>query len=404
MSISWPEAILHLDADAFFASVTQAVDSKLKGKPVVSGRERGIATAVSYEARALGVVRGMQCWRIKKEFPKVIITNSDYKLYHLFSKRMFSIINKYSPCVEIYSIDEGFADLKGLTKYLKTSYEQIGISIKNDIENSLGITVSIGISTTKSLAKIAANLNKPSGITIIPTQKRESFLKQIDVSKIWGIGRQNTVRLKRFNIKTAYDFSAQSENFIKKHFPKPFYEIWQELNGTSLFKVNPSLKKEYKSITKSHTVVPATNDKNILWARTLTHIEQAFLKARRYNYSVGRIYIFLKTQNFKYCGIEIQLSEKTPFPIMIRRRLHDAFEKIYKSNDLYRATGATIYGFSENNTTQQSLFFGNTKLKEKAEKIYPLYDSRKVNFGTILFEKTKELKKDRKLVIPNIKY
>lgn len=399
MTTSWPEAILHLDADAFFASVTQAVNPQLKGKPVVSGYERGIATAVSYEAKALGVTRGMPCWEIKREFPQVIIAHSDYKLYHLFSNKMFEIMKKYSPIVEIYSVDEGFADLKGLTKPLKMNYYEIGKAIKDEIENSLGITVSIGISTTKSLAKIAANLNKPSGLCAFPSEKTDELLKKTDISKVWGIGYRSAPKLRRFNINTAYDYAKSPETFIKKFFPKPFYEIWLELNGKSLFKVDPAIKREYKSITKSHTVTPATNEKNVLWARVLEHVEKAFLKARKYNYSVGRIFIYLKTQKFSYQGIEIKLSEKTAFPMMIRGELRKAFEKIYKSNNLYRATGATIYDFCESDKGQIEMFPQEPELNKKAEKIYPLFDERKVSFGVSLFE-TYKYPKNIKFSIP----
>ena len=401
MITSWPEAILHLDADAFFASVTQAVNPHLKGKPVVSGLERGIATAVSYEAKALGVTRGMPCWEIKRQFPTVIIAHSDYRLYHLFSNKIFSIMKKYSPTVEAYSVDEGFANLKGLQKPLNMTYEQIGRTMKDEIENSLGITVSIGISTTKSLAKIAANLDKPSGLCVFSKEQTGELLKKTDISKVWGIGYRSAPKLRRFGIKTAYDYTIRPESFIKKFFPKPFYEIWLELNGISIFKVDPNPKNEYKSITKSHTVIPATNDKNVLWARILEHVESAFLKARKCNYSVGKIFIYLKTQKFtphktgagfKYHGVEIKLSEKTPFPILIRRELHEAFDKIYNSNNLYRATGATIYGFCENGQGQIPLFFEKPKLVKSAEKIYPLFDNRKVNFGTSLFETQKRAK------------
>jgi DNA polymerase-4/DNA polymerase V len=392
MSTSWPEAILHLDADAFFASVTQAVNPHLKGKPVVSGMERGIATAVSYEAKALGVTRGMPCWEIKKQFPTVIIAHSDYRLYHLFSNKIFSIMKKYSPIVEVYSVDEGFADLKGLIKPLNMTYEQIGRTMKDEIENSLGITVSIGISTTKSLAKIAANLNKPSGLCVFSKEQTGKLLKKTDISKVWGIGYRSAPKLRKFNINTAYDYANRPESFIKKFFPKPFYEIWLELNGISIFKVDSNPKREYKSITKSHTVTPATNDKNVLWARILSHVENAFLKARIYNYNVGKIFIYLKTQKFTYRGIEIKLSEKTPYPIMIRRELREAFEKIYKPNVLYRTTGATIYGFTESNSGQIPLFSERPKLIKKAEKIYPLFDNKKVTFGTSLFETQKRAK------------
>ncbi len=384
MSTSWPNAILHLDADAFFASVTQAIRPELQGKPIVSGLERGIATAVSYEAKKLGVIRGMPCWEIKKQFPQVIITASDYRLYHLFSDNMFSVMKKYSPSVEIYSIDEGFMDLRGLEKPFNMSYEQIGKALKNEIENSLGITVSIGISITKSLAKIAANLNKPSGLTIAPKDQAKDLLKQTGIEKVWGIGYRSAPKLRALNIKTAYDFTIRPEGFIKSAFPKPFYEIWQELNGILLFSVDPQPKANYKSITKSQTITPAITNKSILWARILTHVESSFLKARKFNYSVGKIFLYLKTQKFTYHEIELKIPQKTSFPILIRKELRAGFKKIYHSNTLYRATGVTISDFSEDNSYQGLLFPESPIQKNKARRIYALYDKKQINFATTL--------------------
>lgn len=402
MTISWPEAVLCLDGDAFFASVTQAVHPELKGKPVVTGYERGIATAVSYEARKLGVVRGMRCWEIKKQFPSVIITSSDYRLYHLFSNKMFDVIRKYSPYVEVYSVDEGFADLKGMRRPLHMSYEQIAATIKREIEGSLGITVSIGVSVTKSLAKLAVNKNKPSGLTIIGGKDIDSILKETPVEKIWGIGGASTALLNKLGIKTAYEFTKKPEAFIKRYFSKPYQEIWRELNGEMVYGVNPNAKREYKSMTRSSTVTPATNNKDILWARLLGHIEDVFLKARNYNYSVKRVVLFLKSQDFHYHPIEIKLAEATSFPMAIRKELKEGFEKIYKKNILYRASGATIYDFCENTQKQASLFFGNSELETKAKKIYPIFEAKKVDFGTSLFDSERLIrkKKEIKLKLP----
>jgi DNA polymerase-4/DNA polymerase V len=402
MTISWPEAILHLDGDAFFASVTQAVHPELKGKPVVAGAERGIATAVSYEARKLGVTRGMQCWKIKKEFPQVVIAHSDYKLYHLFSDKMFEIMRKYSPCVEVYSIDEGFADLKGMRRPLHMSYEQIARSIKTEIENSLGITVSLGVSVTKSLAKLAANSHKPSGLTIVEGRDTLKLLKSTDVGKVWGIGYQSEALLHKLGITTAFDFANKPEIFIKRNFSKPFFEIWQELNGHIVYAVNPNAKREYKSITRSQTVTPPTNNKDILWARLLSHVEDCFLKARNYNYAVKKLTLYLKSQDFHHHAIEIKLLEATAFPITIRKELQEGFEKVYKPNVLYRATGCTIYDFSENSQKQASLFFTNSNLEQKAKKIYPIFESKKVDFGTSLFDSDRLIKskKEVKLSLP----
>ncbi|MDO8269878.1 MAG: DNA polymerase IV [Candidatus Levybacteria bacterium] len=402
MIISWPEVVLCLDGDAFFASVTQAVHPELKGKPVVTGWERGIATAVSYEARALGIKRGMPCWEIAKQFPHVTITHSDYRLYHLFSEKMFAVMRRYSPCVEVYSVDEGFADLKGMRRPLHMSYEQIAATIKREVENSLGITVSIGVSVTKSLAKLAVNSQKPSGLTVIPGKEIDQILKKTDIEKVWGIGFQTTAFLRKLNINTAYEFAKKSEPFIKQNFSKPYQEIWRELNGEMVYAVNPNAKREYKSITRSSTVTPATNDKDILWARLLVHVEDSFFKARNYNYAVKKVFIFLKDQSFHHHGIEIKLAEATSFPMSIRHELKEGFEKIYKKNMMVRASGATIYEFSENNQKQASLFFGNSEMETKAKSLYPMLESKKVDFGTSLFDSDRLIrkKKEIKLSLP----
>lgn len=402
MIISWPEVILCLDGDAFFASVTQAVHPELKGKPVVTGYERGIATAVSYEARKLGIVRGMRCWEIKKQFPNVTIAHSDYRLYHLFSEKMFTFMRKYSPCVEVYSVDEGFADLKGMRRPLHMSYEQIAQVMKKEIETSLGITVSIGVSVTKSLAKLAVNLNKPSGLTIVSGLNIDELLKKVDVSKIWGIGIQTSAFLKKLNVNTAYEFAKKPEWFIKRNLSKPYQEIWRELNGEMVYKVNPDIKREYKSITRSETVTPPTNDKNILYSRLLSHVEDCFFKARNYNYAVKKVFIFLKTQEFKYHGIEIKFTEATSYPMIVRNEISEGFKKIYKKGVFYRATGSTIMDFSENNQKQPSLFFNNPSLEKKAKNLYPMIESKKVDFGTSLFDNERLIrkKKEIKLSLP----
>lgn len=311
-------------------------------------------------------------------------------------------MRKYSPSVEVYSVDEGFADLKGMRRPLHMSYEQIAAAIKREIENSLGITVSIGVSVTKSLAKLAVNKNKPSGLTIVGGKDIDSILKETPVEKIWGIGGASTALLNKLGIKTAYEFAKKPDTFIKRYFSKPYQEIWRELNGEMVYGVNPNAKREYKSMTRSSTVTPATNDKDILWARLLGHIEDVFLKARNYTYAVKRLTIFLKSQDFHHHAIEIKLAEPTSFPLTIRKELKEGFEKIYKKGVLYRASGATIYDFCENNQKQASLFFSNPELEKKAKKVYPVYEAKKVDFGTSLFDSERLIrkKKEIKLALP----
>lgn len=402
----WPNVILHLDGDAFFASVTQAINPLLRGKPLVTGAERGIATAVSYEAKKLGVIRGMRTTEIRKKFPQCLIVDSDYTTYQLFSLKMFEILKSFTPLVEEYSIDEGFADIKGLQRPLNKNYLKIGKAIKEKIENSLGISVSIGISITKSLAKLASAINKPSGLMVVDGLSIEKLLAKIDVSDVWGIGQNTAAYLRKLGINTAFGFALQKEEFITSHLTKPFYEIWKELRGEKVYDLNFSGKQSYKSITRSQTFYPAINNQNILWARLIDHIEEAFKKARHLNYQVGKLAIFLKTQDFSYKATEIKLFEKTSYPLLIRSEIKKAFFKIYKNGVLYRSTGCTISDLTEKGDYQQSLFSETKISEEKVKKIYPILESKKIDFGTCLFDRVtiERNKKKMRLKTPMLSF
>jgi len=400
---SWPNVILHLDGDAFFSSVFQAVNPNLKGKPVITGSERGLATAVSYEARKYGIKRGMLTWQVKKICPECIILESDYELYALFSHKMFQILRTFTPIVEEYSIDEAFADIKGLRRPLNMSYGEIGQAIKNKIESSLGISVSIGISLTKSLAKLASSSQKPSGLTIVNGRNIEKLLMQTKIKDVWGIGENTSAYLEKFGVKTALYFALKSENFIQAHLTKPFHEIWKELRGEKVYELDIEGKQSYKGITRSQTFTPSTNDKDILWAKLLVHIEDAFKQARRFHYLVGKISPFLKTQNFEYHTSEIKLKEKVAYPYLIHKQLRQVFDSIHKKGVLYRSTGCHISDFQSDVTSDQmTLFERDQKLEAKMKKIYPLYEKKKIDFGSMLFDKNllDDRQEKKKLKIP----
>jgi DNA polymerase-4/DNA polymerase V len=181
-------AIAHIDGDAFFASVEQAVDPRLRGKPLVTGKERGIASSMSYEAKARGVTRGMPLHDIRRLCPDCIIMPSDHETYSLFSVRMFDIVRRYTGAVEEYSIDECFADLTGLGRPLRMSYRQMVERIRSDLDTELGMTFSVGLAPTKVLAKVASKWKKPSGLTVISGRHTEEYLGALPVEKVWGIG------------------------------------------------------------------------------------------------------------------------------------------------------------------------------------------------------------------------
>jgi DNA polymerase IV len=198
---SYPHAIVHIDGDAFFASWEQARHPKLQGRPVVTGKERGFAASMSYKANALGVVRGMRLGDIRRVCPDAVILPSDYETYSLLSKRLFAIVRRYTPDLEEYSIDECFADLTGLRRPLRMSYERIARAIKHDLDTELGFTFSVGLAHTKVLAKIGSKWQKPSGFTAIPGREIHTFLEQLPVEKVWGIAPQTTAILAKHGIR-----------------------------------------------------------------------------------------------------------------------------------------------------------------------------------------------------------
>ena len=389
---SWPHAILHIDGDAFFASVMRSVNPSLIGKPIITGKERGIATAISYEAKKFGITRGMPYFEIKKKCPECLFIESDYDLFSLVSGRMFSIMKKYTPYVEEYSIDEGFADITGLRRMYRQSYEEIALSIKKELENKLNITFSVGLSITKSLAKLASSFRKPSGFTPVRGKHIEYLLKNRTTRDIWGVGPNTTAYLEKHNIKTALEFALLPEKFITSHLSKPYYEIWQELRGKKIFELQLGKKKEYKSISKTETFTPPTNEKELLWSRLMSHVEDAFKKARVYNYTVGRVDIFLKTQKFVYKTAVYKLLTKTSFPLSIHAELRKTFESIYSSSHQYRTTGCTISDLEDAKMTQTSLF-EKTNDYTKTQKIYEVLSSGKVDFGTSLIADRHSTKK-----------
>lgn len=384
---SWPAAILHVDADAFFASVMQAEYPEYRGKPVIVGQERGLATAISYEARAYGVHRGMLTHQIKKVCPQCICLSSDFELFGLYSSRMFSILRRYSPTVEEYSIDEAFVDIKGMRRPLRMSYEQIARAIQKDVWDELHVGVSIGVSVTKTLAKVASGHNKPKGISVISARHIEEYLAQVPIADVWGIGRQTGNYFRKLGIQTALDFAQKPEYYLAKNrMPRPLQELWYELRGATVYSVNPHVKDTYKSISRTQTFKP-TSDKSFLFSRAIYHIEDAFSKARRYNYAVGAMYLFLKTQQFRYISTEIQFPHAVIYPLLIRPTIEEAFERVYDPSKQYRTVGCTISRFSDASARQPSLFSEEVEQKQsKIKDLYPLFEKGRVDFGTALFD------------------
>ena len=377
---SWPRAILHLDADAFFASCEQAIHPELRGRPVITGKERGIVAAASYEAKARGVQRGVRLSEVRKICPDAVILPSDYETYSLFSVRMFEILRRFSPDVEEYSIDEAFVDLTGLRRSFHGPYELIARKMQEVVQQELGLSVSVGVSLSKVLAKIGSKHRKPHGLTMVPGRDIHRFLETLPVGKVWGIGPNTAAFLGKHGIRTALDFARKDERFVQQQLSKPYQEIWHELNGRSVYPVTTEPKTSYQSISKTKTFTPPSRDEAFVFAQLSKNMENACIKARRYRLAATRLVVFLRKQDFSDTGVEIRLTSPTAFPTELFGALREGFRTLYRFDALYRQTGVVLAGLVPEEGIQHSLFDDVAKI-EKMARVYRAVDILSEKFG-----------------------
>lgn len=377
---NWPRAIAHLDADAFFASVEQSLDPSLKGRPVTTGSERGIIAALSYEAKAAGIRRAMPIHEAKKLCPDCVFLPSDYETYSIFSRRMFSIIRKFTPTVEEYSIDEAFFDLTGLRRLYRTDYEGIAKKIQDAVETQLGITVSIGISLSKQLAKLCSKLKKPHGLVAIGGRQIDSLLKITPLEKIWGFGPNTVALLEKHGIRTALDFVERPQKFAQAVLGKIGFEMWAELRGEYINKVNTLPERPQGSISKTKTFTPPSSSKDFVWAQALRNLESACIKARRHGLAAKNVSLLLKSQSFETFSDDTEMDFPSSAPSEIQRYLKKMFEELFRERVQYRATGVVISKLSEATLRQFDLFCESSKILNN-EKLFLAVDEAAKKFG-----------------------
>ncbi|MDD5457608.1 MAG: DNA polymerase IV [Candidatus Margulisbacteria bacterium] len=381
--ISWPNTIVHIDGDSFFASVEQALDPSLKGKAIVTGQERGIASAISVEGKKLGIKRGMPIGLIKRNYPDCVIVPGNYEAYMTFAKRIFDIMRRYTPAVEEYSIDEAFADITGLRRTLNKSYKDIASGMQKEITAELDITVSVGVSLTKTLAKLCSKFRKPNGLTCVKGSYIHILLQKNSIEKVWGIGHNIAAFLKKYDCHTAYDFAQKPLAFVEEYLTKKEVEIYKELRGEMVYPVEVSKKETYQSISKAKTFGP-TSDKAKVFAQLIKNIEEATAKCRKYKLMAGQLIIVLKTQQFRTAGLKAKLSRFSASPLEIIPIAEELFKRCYADGNTYRQTICILTHLTAAKNIQLTLFDSGLSI-EKLESISESMDeiNKKYGRGTI---------------------
>jgi DNA polymerase-4/DNA polymerase V len=236
------------------------------------------------------------------------------------------------------------------------------------------------LSLTKVLAKVASKHQKPDGFTPIPGRMIAKYLEHLPVEKIWGIGHATTNYLNKMGVRTALEFARLPEDTVRKRFTKPGMEIWRELRGEAVYPVNQEEKSTYASISKTKTFAPPSSDADYLFAHLMRNLESACLKARGYHLAAKRIVAFLKRNDFSYTGREIKLNRPSAYPMELSPELRHIFVDIYRSQDLYRATGIVLMELTKDANIQYTLFEDTLKA-ERVHDIYRVMDEVSEKYG-----------------------
>ncbi len=371
-----------VDCDSFFVSCEQKVNPELKGKPVCVMSARGqCVISRSKEAKALGIRMGMPYFQVEGKMKEATFINASHDLYGNVSREVMSILKEFSPNVEVYSIDEAFVDLTGLERLYKKNYLEIAEMIRKEIKERVDIPVSIGVSSTKSLAKLASDKAKKleEGIFLIGSRKILPVLERTSIDEIWGIGRNLSALLRKNGILTAYELVKQSDIWLNKQIGIRGLEMKHELLGEMVSPVSNEIKLP-KSIQKTSAMAKFTSDKEYIKNSLNYHIHRACVKLRRLNAKCHGIGLMLRTKDFKVYYDKRVLNQATSFELEISDIIFEMLEDMYNPNILYRSTGVTLDSFVYNNEAQLSLFADNEE-ETKKDKLSKCFDKLEEKFG-----------------------
>jgi len=391
MTVSYPRAIVHIDADAFFASVEQALVPSLRGKPVVTGRERGIIACANYEAKAFGIKRGVELQIARQMCPKLIILPSDYETYGLYSRRMFNIMRRFTPVVEEYSIDEAFLDITGMRRMFRCSYEEIALKIKEAIHQELDITVSVGLSLSKALAKLCSKFRKPDGFTAVRGRHIHLLLQRTPLEKVWGFGPNTVSLLHKLGLRTAYDYVMRPERWTSRLLNKPGRELWNELRGRSIWKVTTEEQPPKTTIMRSKTFTPPSRDGEFVFAKLIRNVEMAFAKMRRHRLRAKALGVVLRHQDFNHSGLEAKLNRSTNSTLEAIPLIRVLFDRTFKAGCEYRSTMIVLGAFEDDRSEQYELFEDRLKIEavrritEAVDAVNRKYGKHTVASGSCLY-------------------
>lgn len=306
--------ILLCDMNAFFASVHQALDPSLRGKPVVvcGDREqrRGIVLAASYEAKKYGVKTGMANWEAKQLLPQGIYVQPNYSSYLDFSIRSLNIMKAFSPLVEPFSIDEAFLDVTGCAGLFGDSV-QVARRLKQRIRDEVGVLCSIGIGPNKIVAKVAAELEKPDGLTVITQADIATKMWPLPIGDLFGVGRRTEKKLRLFGVRTIGDLAKFPLEVLERKFGIIGRVLHLSANGIDFSPVNPHSLELAKSIGNQMTLSRDYRGHEEIKVAILDLVETVGYRVRQGGYVGKTVSLTLRDSDLLFHSWSASLAEYT---------------------------------------------------------------------------------------------
>ncbi len=366
--------IMHVDMDAFFASVEQRDHEAYRGKPVIVGGQsaRGVVATASYEARRYGVHSAMPMAMARKRCPQGIFVSGRHAHYEAVSAQIFAIFDRYSPRVEPLSIDEAFLDITGMEQ-LAASPRDYAVRLKREIYVETGLVASVGIAPNKFLAKLASDLQKPDGLVLIEADRIQELLWPLPVDRLWGAGKKTAGRLRQMGYATIGDVArASSQEFIKIFGPKLAWQLIQLANGRDERRVEPV--REAKSIGKEVTFEEDIRSTAEIGRELLRLAEKVGWRLRRAELRARTIQLKVRLGDFTTYTRSRTLMEATNYDEAIYHTAVKLFQ------ELHVISGIRLLGITGTNFDcfgQPSLFVDDSK----QENLYGAIDALKQRFG-----------------------
>ena len=359
-----PRAILHIDMDAFFASVEQRDRPELRGKPVLVGGDgpRGVVAAASYEARAFGCHSAMPSSIAKRLCPNAIFVKGSHSSYSAVSKQVFEILERFSPAIQPISIDEAFLDVTGST-HLFGSPSDIAIEIRRLVKQELDLTCSVGIAPNKFLAKLASDMNKPDGYTLITPETTQHILDPLPVEKLMGVGPSTQRSLDRLGVRTVAQLRAlpkETLNARMGEFGDKLYRLCRGIDDRPV-----RIDKGAKSISHEHTFETDLQDPDEVRAIIARQAGDVAARLRKHGRYAKTISIKVRFGDFETITRSHTLDAQTNETNTIHQAAKSLFDQWARAYRPVRLIGVGLSGLTQS-PADAGLFDAQTNNKNQA--------------------------------------